>query len=348
MAKRGLTGNEKQVLYGLVHQPTLNDRELSELLDVKVSTVTAIRRRLRRSEYFITRRLPMMNRLGWEILAAGHARLDMTQGTYGLGKLRDLLKDRLPGLFHVAVSPEHLSFLAEAPDYTAFKRELDDLRLLLDRTKLLGESDVNAVAFPMSLSAMPTFFDYSHSLALAFGIEDRASFKSEFARQGDVELTRKETEVLKGLVRFPELSDKALAQRVKVSRQAVSKMRREFEDEGVLRTVRLPNLHALGFELFVSSFARFVPAATVKARFEAVEKLLRLTPTFFLVASDTDSVLMGAVRTYEQFSSLRASLTKYFEERGFLASEPYTTLSLTSGVEFLRDCEFAPLVAGLT
>ena len=69
MAKRGLTGNEKQVLYGLIHHPVLNDRELSELLGVKVSTVTAIRRRLRRAEYFVTRRLPMMHRLGWEILA---------------------------------------------------------------------------------------------------------------------------------------------------------------------------------------------------------------------------------------------------------------------------------------
>src|SRR5512136_700682 len=114
MAKRGLTPNEKQVLYGLVRHPVLNDRELSELLDVKVSTVTAIRRRLRHAEYFTTRRVPMMHRLGWE-----------------------LLKDRFPGLFHVVASSDHLSFLGFAHNYTAARREADDLRVSLDRAKLL-------------------------------------------------------------------------------------------------------------------------------------------------------------------------------------------------------------------
>jgi len=348
MAKRGLTGNEKQVLYGLIHHPVLNDRELSELLGVKVSTVTAIRRRLRRAEYFVTRRLPMMHRLGWEILAAGHARLDIAQGPQAAARLRDALKDRLPGVFHAAVSSDHVTFLAAAPNYTVLRQETDELRLILEKTKLLGDGDVTTVVFPMSLCVVPTFFDYSHALALSFGLDERVSFKPEYAKQGDVDLTRKETEVLKGLVRYPELSDKALAQKVKVSRQAVSKMRREFEDDGILRTVRIPSLRALGFELYVTSFAHFTPSATVKARSEAIEKLLRIAPTFFLASSDTDAVLLGAAKNYEQFSALRATITKYHEERGFLLGDPNTYLALTSNLEILRNCEFAPLVGSLT
>lgn len=348
MAKRGLTGNEKQVLYGLIHHPILNDRELSELLGVKVSTVTAIRRRLRRAEYFVTRRVPMMHRLGWEILAGGHARLDIAQGPQSAARLREALKDRLPNLFHVAVSSDHFTFLAAAPNYTAFRHDTDELRQLLEKTKLLGDGDVTTVVFPMSLCVVPTFFDFSHALALAFGMEERVSFKPEYAKQGDVDLTRKETEVLKGLVRYPELSDKALAQKVKVSRQAVSKMRREFEEEGILRTVRVPSMRALGFELYVTSFAHFAPSATVKARTDAIEKLLRLAPTFFLASSDMDAVLLGAAKNYEQFSTLRATITKYHEERGFLMGDPDTYLALTGNLDILRNCEFAPLVGSLT
>lgn len=348
MAKRGLTANEKQVLYGLVRHPVLNDRELSELLNVKVSTVTAIRRRLRRADYFVTRRIPMMNRLGWELLVGGHARLDLTQGSQVLTRLRETFRDRLPGLFHVAASADSLTFLGFARDYTAARAEVNELRQALDHAKLLGDTDVRMSALPMSLSSVPVFFDFSHSLALAFGIEDRPAPKLEHAKVGDIELTRKETDVLKGLVRYPEISDKALAARVKVSRQAVSKMRREFETEGLLRTIRLPNLRLLGFELYVSAFARFAPASTLKARSEAFERLLRSTPTFFLASDDAEAVIVGTARTYEQFSLLRGTLTKQFEEHGHLRGDPDVYVGLTSTTEILRSCEFGPLVQDLT
>ena len=86
----------------------------------------------------------------------------------------------------------------------------------------------------------------------------------------------------------------------------------------------------------------------MKARSEAIEKLLRIAPTFFLASSDTDAVLLGAAKNYEQFSALRATITKYHEERGFLLGDPNTYLALTSNLEILRNCEFAPLVGSLT
>ncbi len=348
MAKRGLTSNEKQVLYGLVRHPVLNDRELSELLSVKVSTVTAIRRRLRRADYFVTRRIPMMNRLGWELLVGGHARLDLAQGSQVLPRLREALKDRMPSLFHVSASADHLAFLAFARNYTEARGEVNEMRQTLDRAKLLGTGDVRMSALPASLSTLPVFFDYSHALALAFEIEDRVAAKLDRARVGDLELTRKETEVLKGLVRFPELSDKALAARVRVSRQAVSKMRREFEAEGLVRTARIPNLRLLGFDLYVSAFAHFAPSSTLRTRADAFERLLRSSPTFFLASDDSEIVVIGASRTYEQFSTLRAALTKQFEERGHLAGDPDVYVGLTGTTEIVRNCEFTPLIQGLT
>ncbi len=348
MSKRGLTSNEKRVLYGLVRHATLNDRELSEVMGVKVSTVTAIRRRLRRADYFVTRRIPMLHRLGWELLIAGHTRLDLTQGGQALTRLRELLKDRVAGLFHVAASSDHLSVLGFARDYTGARMDIDDLRLSLDHAKLLGDGDVTFSAFPMALSTAPAFFDYSHSLALLFDIEDRYAVRVDRAKTGDVDLTRKEAEVLKGLVRFPEMSDKGLAARVKVSRQAVSKMRREFEAEGLVRTTRIPNLRLLGFDLYVCAFARFVPSSTMKGRADAVERLLRTAPVSFLVSDDAEVATVAAAKTYEQFTVLRATLTKHFQERGFLQGDPDVHVALTGATEILRNCEFGSLVQNLT
>ena len=183
------------------------------------------------------------------ILAAGHGRLQGTIAAEAADRLRELLKNRFPHLFHVTASLDHFCFLGMAPDFSTWHRTYGDLRHALKRANLLGGTDIHVTLFPLSHSLLPNFFDYSHMLAVAFDLDDKVSFRSELEKGEPVTLTVKEREVLKGLVRFPELSDKALSGRVKVSRQAVSKMRREFHETGLLRTVRIPNVRALGFDL---------------------------------------------------------------------------------------------------
>jgi len=345
--KRTLTANERRVLYGLVREPTKNDRQLSESLGIKVSTVTAIRRRLRRADYFSTRRIPMMSRLGWEILAAGHGKLSPTRGAPATARLRELVGDRFPSVFHLVDAPDHFLFLAVAKDYTSFARDLEELRFAMHKAGILDEAPIQTAVLPVSLTVIGTFFDFSQVLAIAFGIESRASVRLEPERVGDIALTRKETEVLVGLVRFPELADKAVAAKIDASRQAVSKMRREFEATGLLRTAHLPNVRALGFELYGSVFSRFAPGATLKVRMDGIERVLRSTPNFFHAASNSDAVLLGAVRSYEHFSSLRATLAKYYTDKGFFSGDPTIHLGLVSMTEIMRNCDFSPLVQGL-
>lgn len=345
--KRSLTANERRVLHGLIRGPTKNDRELSESLDIKVSTVTAIRRRLRRADYFLTRRIPMMNRLGWEILAAGYGRLSPTRGAAATARLRDLMGDRFPTVFHLADAPDHFLFLAVAQDYTAFARDLEDLRYAMHKAGILDEAPLQTAVLPVGLTVIGNFFDFGQVLAIAFGMEERVPLRLEPEKVGDIELTRKETDVLVGLVRFPELADKAVAAKIKASRQAVSKMRREFEAIGLLRTAHLPNIRALGFELYGSVFSRFAPGATVAARRDGIERVLRSTPNFFHAASNSDAILLGAVRSYEHFSSLRATLSKYYADKGFFSGEPTIHLGLVSMTEVLRNCDFSPLVQSL-
>src|SRR3989304_5426167 len=106
MAKRSLTDNERKVLFGLVNRPGLNDRELSEALGIKVSTVTAIRRRLRKADYYTT----------------------------------------------------------------ASRRDLEDLRLALHKAGLLDDGTITTTIFPVGMTAIGNFFDYSHVPPLPFAL----------------------------------------------------------------------------------------------------------------------------------------------------------------------------------
>ena len=68
MNKFELTTKEKLMLYGLVKYPQLTDKELSEKLDLKHSTVTAIRHRLKENEYLRKLTIPKLQSMGCEML----------------------------------------------------------------------------------------------------------------------------------------------------------------------------------------------------------------------------------------------------------------------------------------
>ena len=70
MIKFELTNKEKLMLYGLVRHPGLTDKKLSEKLNLKHSTVTSIRHRLRKNKYFRTLKIPMLQNMGCEMLVA--------------------------------------------------------------------------------------------------------------------------------------------------------------------------------------------------------------------------------------------------------------------------------------
>ena len=73
MNNNSLTKNDKLVLYGLVLYPLLNNRELSETLGLKQSTVTVIHRKLKERGYIRTVRIPLMQNLGCEMLAVTYS-----------------------------------------------------------------------------------------------------------------------------------------------------------------------------------------------------------------------------------------------------------------------------------
>ena len=70
MKKVELTKKEKLMLYGLAKYPQLTDKELSEKLGLKHSTITSIRHRLKENEYLRKLIIPKLQSMGCEMLVA--------------------------------------------------------------------------------------------------------------------------------------------------------------------------------------------------------------------------------------------------------------------------------------
>jgi hypothetical protein len=118
------TPAEKAVLYGLVRYPRLNDRQLSEIIDVKPSTTTAIRRRLRSREIFYTKRIPMGNRLGYELLVTVMGKIKPNTEKAEIEKLLDWMQ-KIPGIFHAFMSSDTMfciGFFKNFSEFSVLKR----------------------------------------------------------------------------------------------------------------------------------------------------------------------------------------------------------------------------------
>ena len=68
MKKLELTKKEKLMLYGVAKYPQMTDKELSEKLNLKHSTITSIRHRLKENEYIRKLIIPKLQSLGCEML----------------------------------------------------------------------------------------------------------------------------------------------------------------------------------------------------------------------------------------------------------------------------------------
>ena len=99
MAKPGLSDNEKKTLLGLVKFPTLNDRQLSEKIEIKMSTVTAIKNRLKDLGYFVSVRVPKLQNMGAEMLTIAHAHTDPTLSSKTQVEVGRTLIDKFDELF---------------------------------------------------------------------------------------------------------------------------------------------------------------------------------------------------------------------------------------------------------
>ncbi len=340
---RSFTPAEKKVLLGLVEHPTLNDRELSEKINVKPSTTTAIRRRLREKGIFRTKRIPMGHKLGYEILAVGYSRFRPALDTEQREAFQKWVRE-IPYVFLKLECTDAVFSTAYFKNYGMFREYTDAVAEKFKHSDMFDSKTWVPVIFGFETSKLLRFFDYGPAVRHAFGIKKEVKSDLEFERAKEEGLTKKERSVLRGLVLYPESSDKKIAEKIGASRQAVSSMKKRFEDSGILRTVRIVNLKEIGYRLLAMAHSVFAPHATVKARSEGIKMIQETIPTILNVASNPENVLLSPAEDYDEYHELRKEALKLYMGKGFLRKEPEIALFPLSDTTITKDYDFSGFV----
>lgn len=332
MSKPELSENERRTLLGLVKFPTLNDRQLSERIGIKMSTVTAIKNRLKDQGYFMTIRVPKLQRLGAELLSVSYAQTDASLPEEPDLEVGRKVLDAFDELFFIGAGPRFRFSLGMHLNYSTARTTLDGVFRLYSQSRLLVPDMYHVVLFPFDSTRVMSFFDHSQLLEQAFGMTLPARKESDGVAgpgpggKGQVELTPIEAKVLKGLVFNPDLLDSNIAKVIDVTRQTVTKMRKKFTEEDLFFTLRVPNLKLLGFEIIAFIHTMYLPGSSPDQRLEAFSSTLPTLPIVFKAEGSLDGVEIVATRNYKEFAAYYDALDSGLRETHAIGKEPTVLL----------------------
>jgi DNA-binding MarR family transcriptional regulator len=340
-----LTKKEEIGLYYLIKYPDYNDRELAEATNLKLSTVTAIRRRLKRRGYYYTVSMPRLQKMGYELFAVGYGRLkdpgehldiDRLLGRFGLPRKS----------FYMVSDPNSEITLNMAYNYTDIRRDIESFQQYFSFHDMLEESRWNTVIFPYRLTSTINYFDYSKIVQCAFNLKPKLSDHEPPApSEGEyVKLSAKERKVFKTLVTNPELSDSQIAEKAGVSRQAVSAMKKRFIEDGLVENRRILNLGALGYQIISLVHQKIKVGMPEKERERLVRRVSAEMPTFLFLAGATEFVMMTAHSDFQDYTENMTAYSTMIKSSGFSFENPVRLILSVPGMSEIRKHDYEAIV----
>jgi len=347
MKKIELTPKEKQVLYGLIKYPQLTDKKLSEKLKLKHSTVTSIRHRLKEKEYFRRLIIPKLQNMGCQMLVTIYTNfsplIPLQERVEITGKTIEVFEEIF---FSVGEQDKGFS-LSLSKDYATIGRINDIRTQTFGGRGLLEEEYPSMVVFPFEISKIYRFFDFESLLKKTFKIK---SFGGEeiinlaFSNRKSVNFSDTEKNVFCMIVSYPEMSDNDIGREIGVSRHTVSRFRRNFEEENLVRQLCLPNLQKLGFEILVFSHIRFDPRNPPNLENDEAT-ILMSESTIFFATRMFEAVMISIYRDYDDYKSDTMKIMHLLKENHWIAQDPIIKSYGLNTMVFIKEFKFAPIAS---
>ncbi|MDG6218984.1 MAG: hypothetical protein QCI00_06050 [Candidatus Thermoplasmatota archaeon] len=338
-----LTLKEQRVLYGLIRYPYLNDSELSKEITIKLSTLTSIKRRLYEHDMIRQILVPLLNRLGSELLAVIYTQFNpVIPLEERVSKAKESI-EVFDEIFFSTGEQEKGFSVSLAKNYTSIGR-INDIRTeTFGKLGLLEKEYPIEVIFPFKASEIIHFFDYSRVIGSMFKIPDfeKPSFDITAFKFNTIHsLSHKEKKVYSTLIQYPNATTQEIGDKVCLSRHTISKMKRKFFDLHLLKHLTVPDLKKLGFEILSFYHYQFNPGKA-----PSMDDVLQLdTPsTIFLARRKYEIVMISAYMTYQDYKMDKMRKIRFLKENDYISYTPLVRKYMFERMIFLKYFDFYPI-----
>jgi len=347
MNKFELTTKEKQMLYGLVKYPQLTDKKLSEKLDLKHSTVTSIRHRLKGNDYLRKLIVPKLQSMGCEMLVVIYSHFSPLIPLLERVEITGETIEVFPEIFFSVGEQDKGFSLSLSKDYATIGRINDIRTQTFGGRGLLEEEYPNLVVFPFEISKIYRFFDFVPLLRRSFNLDSEPEVEIGNVDFGDTEnvvLSDTEKNAYCILISYPELSDSDIGRDLGVSRHTVSRLRRKFEENNLMSKLNLPNFVKLGFEILVFYHISFDPRNPPNMEEDEAASLMSDSTVFF-ASRRFEAVMISIYNDYEKYKLDRTKIMQVLKENQWIAEDPVIRSYSLRTMAFIKDFKFAPIAS---
>jgi DNA-binding Lrp family transcriptional regulator len=211
---------------------------------------------------------------------------------------------------------------------------------------LLEEEYSNMVVFPFEISRVYRFFDFAFLLNNCFSLGFEEDFEVtndfEFRDIRNLVLSDTEKNVYCMMVSYPEMSDGDIGREIGVSRHTVSRLRRRFEENGLVRRINLPSLQKIGFEILVFYHIHFDPRNPPDMENDEVATLMS-DSTIFLASRRFEAVMISVYKDYDDYKVDMMRIMQVLKESKWIAEDPIIRTYGLNTMVFIKDFKFAPI-----
>ncbi len=340
--------SEQMVILGLVEDADRTDAEIASVYGMNKGTVASIRRRLLDSGavYFVN--VPSFNKLGCELMAHHIGTTD--PAVHPDLKTNNYIEfcDSSPNIFHGVVGGGNISLHAVFRDATEVQSFLQEHNRFFSGTRRPSRAKLETVMFPYRLTRGTYSTNFAPIVHKFFGLDVPApkSRPSTLEEVTEPDLSENEEQTLLELVSDPLSSDRQLASKVGLSRQAVTRIRRKLFEERYLTKVCVPRLYKWGFEIYVVTHARFNMDLRWDIRLKSQPSETSDMPFFALSKAD-ESVTNHMVSKYQEYTDGLEDLLAWFHKMNAFDENPRITVFSLERCAELRSFDFLPAVRNL-
>lgn len=340
--------SEKLVILGLTEDASRTDAEIADLYGIKKGTVASVRRRLVDAGAISFANVPALNKLGCEMICFHSGSTEPSASSDVKASDYAAFCEIAPQVFHGLIGGASLILFTALRNATEHERFIQSHNKFFTGNRRTSKARLSSALFPFAMTRGVFVPSYAPAVHRYFEL-DVPPPKPPPIASCDVEepdLSRTESETLLAMIENPSASDREISSIVKLSRQAITRIRNSLVERGIVTRVCIPKLYKWGFEIYVVAHPKFNMELAWDRRLKSQPRDA-MDLSFYTLSKPDESVSNYNLAKFMEYSEQLESMLAWYHKMGAFEDRPELLLfTLERSVE-LRAFDFGPAVRNL-
>ncbi|NDB30488.1 hypothetical protein EB151_13195, partial [archaeon] len=164
-----LSANEARVLHSLVRWPNLSDQAIHSRINMKKSTFSSIKTRLKEQNYYDRYYVPNFPKIGFELFSVFFGKLNRyTTAEERMRVAKDLLESFVEDFYIISENNVGFNF-SVSENLTEHEKNLERFFETYIINNFLSRAGMETLYYPFEISKIYSFMDYETIIAKIFG-----------------------------------------------------------------------------------------------------------------------------------------------------------------------------------